>query len=186
MTSSSIAYWTFEEDIPYLAVIAVFAVFFVLSLIFERKKSGWKKFWHAFAVAGLVAWVILILMLTIIYRRENPYRVYNFNLLRTYQRIINGSDRTFKDVGYNMLMLLPMGLFIPIIWDKVKFWHVLLICGGFSLCIETTQFITCRGSFELGDILHNTMGALIGYWMCMAVKRIVGRTQGSQDDLPTF
>ena len=173
MTPSSIAYWTFEEDIPYLAVIAVFAVFFVLSLIFERKKSGWKKFWHAFAVAGLVAWIVLILMLTIIYRRENSYRVYNFNLLRTYQRILNGSDRTFKDVGYNMLMLLPMGLFIPIIWDKVKFIHVLLICGGFSLCIEITQFITCRGSLELGDLLHNTMGALIGYWMCMIVKKLV-------------
>ena len=173
MTSSSIAYWNFEEDIPYIALIAIFAVFFVLTLIHEKKKSDWKKLLHAFAVGGLVAWIILILMLTIIYRSENSYRMYNFNLLRTYQRIINGSDRTFKDVGYNMLMLLPMGLFIPIIWDKVKFWHVLLVCGAFSLCIETTQFITCRGSFELGDILHNTMGALIGYWMCVIVKKLV-------------
>ena len=173
MTPSSIAYWNFEEDIPYLAVIAVFAVFFVLALIFERKKSGRKKMWHALALAGLVAWIVLILMLTIICRSTNPYRVYNFNLIRTYQRILNGSDRTFKDVGYNMLMLLPMGLFLPIIWDKVKYWHVLMICGGFSFCIETTQFISCRGSFELGDIVHNTMGALIGYWICMIAKKII-------------
>ena len=173
MTPSSIAYWTFEEDIPYLAVIAVFAVFFVISLIFERKKSGWKKVWHSLAVAGSVAWIVLILMLTIVYRRENSYRVYNFDLLRTYQRILNGSDKTFKDVGYNMLMLLPMGIFLPIIWDKLKFWHVLLICGGFSACIELTQYITCRGSLELGDVLHNTAGALIGYWMCMIAKKLI-------------
>lgn len=172
MTSSSIAYWTFEEDIPFAALMIFFAAFFVLLLVVDKIRGKKLKPGRSLAVSALVVWVVLILMLTIIYRRDNGYRTYNFDLLRTYKRIINGSDRTFKDVGYNMLMLLPMGLFIPIIWDKVKFIHVLLICGGFSMCIEITQFITCRGSLELGDLLHNTMGALIGYWMCMFFKWI--------------
>ena len=186
MTPSSIAYWTFEEDIPFAALMIFFAAFFVLLLVVDKIRGKKLKPGRSLAISALVVWVVLILMLTIIYRRVNGYRVYNLNLIRTYIRAINGSDRTCKDVFYNIFMLMPMGFLIPIIWEKAKLYHALLACGGFSLAIEISQYLSCRGSFELGDLLHNTLGALVGFIICAAVKRIVGRTQGSQDDIPTF
>lgn len=173
MTPSSIAYWTFDEDIPFAALLVFFAAFFVFLLVFDKIRGKKFRLGRSLAVSALVVWVVLILMLTIIFRRVNGYRVYNLDLIRTYKRAIEGSDRTFKDVFYNIFMLMPMGFLIPVIWDKAKLWHVLLICGGFSLFIEISQYLSCRGSFELGDLLHNTLGALVGCIVSGLLKKFL-------------
>ena len=36
---------------------------------------------------------------------------------------------------------------------------------GLSLCVEMIQFITQVGSFDVDDLILNTLGGLIGYYL---------------------
>jgi glycopeptide antibiotics resistance protein len=66
----------------------------------------------------------------------------------------------------NVLLFMPLGYLIPLSFSKVdRWWQVLLIGFLFSLLIETVQLITRLGWFDASDLLHNTLGALIGYWI---------------------
>lgn len=72
----------------------------------------------------------------------------------------------FGNLGLNVLLFLPLGCLLPtsIRWFD-RWWKVLLTGFCFSLLIETIQLITRLGWFDASDLLHNTVGALIGYWV---------------------
>ena len=61
----------------------------------------------------------------------------------------------------NILLFIPIGVLLSFItgWKG----RTVIIAAGFSLVIETTQFITSRGCFDLDDVLLNTVGCFIGY-----------------------
>ena len=48
-------------------------------------------------------------------------------------------------------------------FGKVKWWKVALIGGGFSVMIETLQFVLKRGFTEVDDVWHNVVGCVIGW-----------------------
>ena len=51
-------------------------------------------------------------------------------------------------------------------FGKVKWWKVALIGGGFSVMIETLQFVLKRGFTEVDDVWHNVVGCVIGWGGC--------------------
>lgn len=64
----------------------------------------------------------------------------------------------------NWLLFLPFGFLVPILW-KYNRSVIRTGCLAFisSLIIETAQFLTGRGYFEVDDILLNTFGGICGY-----------------------
>jgi glycopeptide antibiotics resistance protein len=75
-----------------------------------------------------------------------------------------------KQLGGNILLLLPLGFFVPLIWkNKKSFLKALSIGFLFALGIEATQLIisaflgfTYRIA-DVDDILLNCMGFVLGY-----------------------
>ena len=64
----------------------------------------------------------------------------------------------------NIMMLLPLGFMLPILSEKLRSIKAVAISGFIlSIFIELTQYYTGRGLFESDDILHNIIGACIGY-----------------------
>ena len=60
-------------------------------------------------------------------------------------------------------MLFPVGLLLPIVVDgKAKKMAGLIVGTVFSVVIEILQLIFCRGLFEWDDIIHNSLGCMIG------------------------
>ena len=60
-------------------------------------------------------------------------------------------------------MLLPIGIFLPLAYGKKIDWKVGLLIGiGISSSIELLQLVLCRWLFEFDDIIHNSLGFLIG------------------------
>lgn len=79
-----------------------------------------------------------------------------------------------KQIFNNIIMLLPWGLMLSFMSEKLRcFKRIIMVGFGFSLCIETTQFFTRRGLFELDDLFHNTLGALIGYGIYLLADRLL-------------
>jgi glycopeptide antibiotics resistance protein len=81
----------------------------------------------------------------------------------------NGKPYNFQAfwlLGGNLLLLLPWGFLAPMVLSSLR--HVGRIAlSGFliSLSVELVQFIFRIGVFESDDILLNTAGAVLGYYL---------------------
>lgn len=71
--------------------------------------------------------------------------------------------RITDEVLINLVMLMPIGLILPVLFRRVQLLKTLLAGFLFSFLIEGLQLITRRGFFEIDDLIHNTLGVLLGY-----------------------
>ena len=78
-----------------------------------------------------------------------------------------------KEVCLNVLMLMPVGALLPLIFEDRKLQTILLTGIVISLIIEISQLLTNRGLFEIDDIIFNTIGVLLGYGSFCIVKRMI-------------
>lgn len=66
----------------------------------------------------------------------------------------------------NLVALMPMAFFLPLLFKKQnKFKKFLITIILIVLCIELTQFLTSSGSCDIDDIILNTLGAVIMYFI---------------------
>ena len=71
----------------------------------------------------------------------------------------------------NFFLFVPMGFLVPLLWKQYRTEnHVLLFGFGTSFAIEVLQMF-CGRTTDVDDLLMNTLGALIGYWMFLAAER---------------
>lgn len=63
----------------------------------------------------------------------------------------------------NVLMFLPVGFLLPLLWDEYQGWkQVLGFCFLLTVFIEAAQVFTFRTT-DIDDLLTNLLGAGIGY-----------------------
>lgn len=73
----------------------------------------------------------------------------------------------------NVVWFMPFGFFLPVISRRGELWYNTVLLGFcFSLCIETVQLIFKVGSFDVDDMILNTLGAVLGYVTYAMVQRI--------------
>lgn len=71
---------------------------------------------------------------------------------------------------YNLIMLFPLGIYFPVLYNVKKIKRVILYTLIISLSIEVYQTIftyfglTMFRQFNVDDILLNTLGAVVGYY----------------------
>ena len=82
----------------------------------------------------------------------------------------------------NLLMCLPMGLYLP------GFFRRLRKLGAFSLCmigilfvLETAQLLLRRGSFDIDDFILNMAGALIGFVIYRSAAKLFLKSAKDHD-----
>ena len=64
----------------------------------------------------------------------------------------------------NLVMLLPLGIYIPLLFPGLSgFFRVFIICLFVSVSIELMQLITSVRSTDIDDVILNTSGAVVGY-----------------------
>lgn len=160
----------------WLSFIIVVGLPVVLRL-FRVKKNTARVF--------LCAYIITVLIITLGSRRAdvvshvalNPFHVYNtaFGVIAEGVQKYGWSELgkrlwwyrgIFGSVCLNIFLFKPLGYLSPLSFPRIdRWWKVLLLGFSFSLLIETVQLITKLGWFDASDLLHNTVGAIIGYWI---------------------
>ena len=65
----------------------------------------------------------------------------------------------------NVVVFIPVGLLLDIAFKQMTWWKVLLIGCGISVTIESHQFFFMKGFSEVDDVMHNTVGCVIGRFM---------------------
>ena len=84
--------------------------------------------------------------------------------------IIEGRDELLPENIMNLVVFIPVGLLIGVVLQQRKWWKILIIGCGISIVIETFQFLFMKGFSELDDVMHNTLGCMIGYGIYSLVR----------------
>lgn len=126
----------------------------------------WKELWF-YIVNGWSDWNI------------SPMFGGNYELSRLYiYRCFFGDLRYMRSerlmIIANVVMLIPFGFFLPLLWKRLKWWQVDLMALGTVLIIEIVQPVFGR-SGDIDDVIANTAGAVIGCVLGKAVLLVFGK-----------
>ena len=110
----------------------------------------------------LFAYIALVYWITVFSRAPYPQAGSDWRLFWKYGAIVDGRDELIGEVFSNVLMFVPIGLLLGLL-VKGKEWLLVFATGGvLSLGIELLQLKLKRGLCETDDIIHNTVGCLMG------------------------
>ena len=133
-----------------------------------------------------IAYCLFIIYYTVLSRTAGDKHTTDLRLMWAYREMLTGHPEWKEDVGYNLLNILffvtfglcfPEGVKPPSVFKNRRWLLILSIGMLFSILIETTQYLTCRGLCEIDDVLCNGFGSLIGYWLFIVLNRVWANTK---------
>ncbi|MCM3720140.1 VanZ family protein [Fictibacillus phosphorivorans] len=72
----------------------------------------------------------------------------------------------FKNIFGNIILFLPLGLLLPLIFRVFNSWRLMFVIGfGTSFIIEVLQYEYAKRIFDIDDILLNGLGAMTGLFI---------------------
>ena len=163
------------QNIPtevYEGLLSVFCLGLVLLLGFCGIKRGLR---YTFGLL-MVEYVFLIFCSTVIFRIVGETRQYYFQPFWSYKAIQEGREDLLAENIMNVVVFIPVGLLLGIAFKQMTWWKVLLVGCSISAVIELLQFFLMRGFSKLDDVMHNTLGCLIGFGF-MIILRIIFKTR---------
>lgn len=129
-----------------------------------NRETKHQLFWKA----CMAMYLMMLVQITLLEREAGSRTKVSLKLFETF-----GGPMSNAFVVENVLLFMPYGLILPMIWKglrKMKIFPQMMLCilVGFvsSLMIECTQFVTQRGYFQVDDIMTNTIGMFCGWLLC--------------------
>ena len=72
----------------------------------------------------------------------------------------------------NVIMFIPLGLFLPLIFRKLRKWHKTLLCAALIItAVEIAQLLTLVGSCDVDDLILNLAGSTAGYILYKIISK---------------
>lgn len=111
--------------------------------------------------------------------RQYAYNLYPFREIQRFwiYREKLGSFAVFANLAGNVIGFIPFGMILPVIRPRTgTFFRIFLLSLEFSLCVETIQLVCKVGSFDVDDLMLNTLGGVLGYIvfrLCNGIRRKV-------------
>lgn len=151
-------------------VILAFAVCAVTYPFYRKKRLSS----NAFVAFPLLAFYLgFTLTITIIERIPSPDAKYQLAVFWSYQAIQAGKNDLIAEVFWNYILFIPIGILLSMLLPGKRSWLAVVFGMLMSSGIELAQLFLHRGLFEFDDIIHNTLGTVIGVCLFLLVRRIV-------------
>lgn len=105
------------------------------------------------------------------YGRGYEERSYSYNLVPflemkrfwTYRKQL-GFLAVFTNLAGNVIGFVPFGAILPILYRNARnMFKITFLAFECSLLVECTQLIFRVGSFDVDDLILNTLGGFLGY-----------------------
>ena len=130
--------------------------------IYQKRKNILIKQKKKNAIIAFGSYILIMLQMSILLRpfgKINEIDLIPFNMPGGLRYIILYALA-------NVFVFLPIGILIPLIWDGMRNIKRILLAGFLmSLSIEIFQFILKCGVFQTEDLIVNTVGSGLGYWI---------------------
>jgi glycopeptide antibiotics resistance protein len=97
---------------------------------------------------------------------SNPYNIIPFKTITDYIKASSHINQSIwiSNLFGNILAFLPLGIFLPWLFERfIGFWRTTGTVLLATSLVEILQFFTRVGSFDIDDIILNTLGGAIGY-----------------------
>ncbi len=131
----------------------------------------------------LAFYLSFVLTITIISRIPSITVQYNFIPFWSYKAIFSGEVKLIAQVFWNVVLFIPIGILLMLfLITKHKSVIVLFLSLLLSSSIEVIQLVTHRGLFEFDDIVHNSLGAIIGVYLYYFASSIVKRLNSQNNN----
>ena len=162
------------KDIPlgvYVGLAAVLCVGIVTLMVIYGIRKGTRL------TAGLLLaeYVFLLYSSTVIFRATSErFSGYDLHPFWSYRAYFSGeSPQLLVENVMNVVVFVPAGIILGSLLRVKGSWFIALLFGlGISVSIETLQFFLKRGFAEVDDVMHNTVGCVIGYMLVVIIKQI--------------
>ncbi len=115
----------------------------------------------------LLIWLVLFKFATNF--SEIP-SIRSINLIPFYYS--KGTNTHLKEVLYNIIVFVPLGVYLQIFKEDWKKATKCLVVIGISFLFEVVQFIFAIGTSDVTDLIGNTLGGIIGMLFCIVMKKI--------------
>lgn len=113
--------------------------------------------------------------------REYHYNLVLFTEIRrfwTYREQLGFLAVTANLLG-NVVGFMPFGMILPLISRNARGFFFITFSGfTLSLCVEVTQLMTKLGSFDVDDLIMNTLGTAAGYLIFAVCHSIYDKKRG--------
>jgi glycopeptide antibiotics resistance protein len=151
---SSVPKYVCEGLFSILCLVAV-------ALIFKKGKSAFRYI----ARLILAEYLILLYCATLFFRTTKEHPEFDYTLFWSYEH----SGLEVQSV-MNVLVFIPVGLLVVCSWKNISWWKSILLGCVLSVGIELLQLIMKRGFSELDDVMHNTLGCIIGFGLYFLIR----------------
>lgn len=123
-----------------------------------------------------------LLMITLLNRTpRNKHTIAPFPFWSYWEMLLNHDAALLIQVIGNVAVFLPWGLLLPCLLKKEESLKYVGISAFFtSVTIEAIQAVGKLGLCEVDDVIHNTLGAVLGYVLYRYIlkKNILSKKKG--------
>ena len=152
-------------------MLTIFLVIIACVRIAAIKSSNEKLIFHK-EFSNLLFIIYILLLYELLTRSElNDISGYNLVPFTEIFRYKIGSNSFYFNVIGNIAMFIPFGYFISSYIKPKRILPILLVSAISSATVEFVQFCIGR-SFDIDDILLNTLGAILGFLLYVALNAI--------------
>lgn len=144
------------NDIPchvYEGLLLLFCIGVFFALISRQKVA-----WRGFARLVIIEYSFFIYCSTVFFRTTDKVRHFDFTPFWSYK-----TQEYIVENIMNVVIFLPIGIMLGCAFKSIRWWMVFMIGMILSIAIEVLQFSLKRGFSEIDDVMHNTLGCMIGY-----------------------
>lgn len=158
--------WVYTQSMDTMARSCVICALIFCTLF--RKYSG-EKWLRPFVGAALASWFGVVLWMTVLGRIHDVGYETHWIPLHTYWAVFSGAHpEMLRSCFMNVILFYPAGLLLAGLMPENRSYRKGMLCtvlifALFSLSIELSQHFRQLGNCEIDDVLHNTLGAGLGF-----------------------
>jgi len=141
-------------------------------------KGSIDMFKHRFYKSNIVTTIMIIALLgycgvmvgLLFFRSRHILDTYHYNIIpfATIEQLVMHRDHYnteawAKNLFGNIILFMPLGVFIPLLHQRyMRDANLVILVAILIFVVECIQMLTYVGSFDVDDILLNTLGAWLG------------------------
>ena len=150
----------YETGIPFTLFTGIIIVVCSIILILYYTRINYRMFVRKASIYMFIGYVVLVLCTTIIFRTEYDEMKY---VLCPFGSYIGLYNKLLAQNILNIVLFMPIGFFAGAALKKKHLLNAIKIGVVLSLSIEVIQLISRRGICNIDDVIHNTLGCIIGF-----------------------
>lgn len=94
----------------------------------------------------------------------------SINLIPYSEPLILNGKADYGELILNVFIFVPLGLYAGILCQKWNFGKKVALFSFISFLLEVSQYILRIGTFDITDIINNTLGGIIGFIIYQGIE----------------